>query len=116
MESKGGVVTFSNLFLRRRDIQAFADCRNTHAHICSLSWMQYSDFRDSRRLLRARGERPYGRRATEQRYELAALHHSITSSASASNLSGALSYRAFAVLRLITSSNFVGACTGRSPG
>src|SRR5262245_25264204 len=35
-----------------------------------------------RRLLRARRERPRRRRAAEQRDELAALHHSITSSAS----------------------------------
>jgi len=43
-------------------------------------------------------------------------HHSITSSASASNLSGTSSPSAFAVLRLITNSNFVGCMTGRSAG
>src|SRR6516162_6201352 len=42
--------------------------------------------------------------------------HSITSSASASNLSGIWSPSAFAVFRLITNSYFVGACTGRSAG
>ena len=42
--------------------------------------------------------------------------HSITSSAATSNLSGTVSPSAFAVLRLMTSSNLVGACTGRSPG
>jgi hypothetical protein len=42
--------------------------------------------------------------------------YSITSSASASNLSGMSSRRSFAVLRLMTSSNLIGACTGRSPG
>src|SRR5436190_22304934 len=107
MESKGGVVTFSNLFLRRRDIQAFADCRNTHAHICSLSWMQHSDFRDSRRLLRARGERPYGRRAAEQRDELAPSHHSITSSARTSRIVGISRPSVLAVRKLITRSNLV---------
>jgi hypothetical protein len=39
------------------------------------------------RLLRPRRERPR-RRAAEQRDEIAPLHHSITSSASASSLSG----------------------------
>jgi hypothetical protein len=43
-------------------------------------------------------------------------HHSITSSASASNLSGISRPSALAVLALITSSNFVGSRTGRSPG
>src|SRR5262249_11622134 len=42
--------------------------------------------------------------------------HSITSSARASRLSGTVSPSAFAVLRLITSWNLVGACTGRSAG
>src|ERR1700756_865523 len=42
--------------------------------------------------------------------------HSITSSASASNLSGISRPSALAVLTLITSSNFVGNTTGRSPG
>src|SRR5260370_32661716 len=46
----------------------------------------------------------------------AAFLHSITSSASASNLSGTVNPSAFAVLRLMISSYFVGACTGRSDG
>src|SRR5262249_53898696 len=66
-------------------------------------------------LLRARRERPSRCRAAEQRYELAALHSS-TSSARASRLSGTVRPSSFAVLRLITSSYFVGACTGRSAG
>src|SRR5689334_12158574 len=40
--------------------------------------------------------------------------HSITSSALASTEGGMLNLSAFAVLRLMTSSIFVGACTGRS--
>ena len=44
-----------------------------------------------------------------------ALHHSITSSARASNVGGTSKPIALAVFRLITSSNLVGACTGRSP-
>src|SRR5262249_23267964 len=50
-------------------------------------------------LLRARPEPPCGRRAAEQRDELAAPH-SIASSASASNLSGTVRPSALAVLRL----------------
>ena len=67
------------------------------------------------RLLRPRRERPRDRCAAEQRDELAAFH-SITSSASASNLSGTSRPSAFAVLRFMISSNLVGACTGRSAG
>src|SRR5262249_34359538 len=58
-------------------------------------------------LLRARRERPRGRRAAEQRDELATLH-SITSSARASSVGGSWRPSAFAVVRLITSSYFVG--------
>src|SRR5262245_20869620 len=66
-------------------------------------------------LLRNRRDRPSGR-AAEQRDELAAPHHSITSSARASNVGGTSRPSALAVLRLMTSSYLVGACTGRSPG
>src|SRR5262245_9025536 len=58
--------------------------------------------------------RPRNRRAAEQCDELATTAHSITSSASASTLSGILTPSAFAVLRLITNSNLVGCTTGRS--
>src|SRR6266567_7077531 len=64
-------------------------------------------------LLRPRRERPRCRRAAEQRDELAALH-SITSSARASTLGRMSSPIDLAVLRLITSSYFVGCMTGRS--
>src|SRR5262249_12281632 len=43
-------------------------------------------------------------------------HYSITSSARASSVGGISRPSAFAVLRLITSSYLVGACTGRSAG
>jgi len=47
----------------------------------------------------------------------ARLHsYSITSSARASSVGGTVRPSAFAVLRLMTISNFVGACTGRSAG
>src|SRR5262249_59653542 len=67
-----------------------------------------------RRLLRTCRERPC-RRAAGQRDELAALH-SITSSASNCIVLGTVSPSAFAVLRLITSSNLVGCTTGKSAG
>jgi hypothetical protein len=57
---------------------------------------------------RARRERPRRCGAAEQRDELATLH-SITSSASESNLGGISRPSAFALLRLITSSYLVGA-------
>src|SRR5262249_5252757 len=66
-----------------------------------------------RSLLRARRERPCRSRAAEQRDEFAALH-SITSSARASRLSGTVRPSVLAVLRLRASSNFTGACTGKS--
>src|SRR5215831_5523899 len=66
-------------------------------------------------LLRPRRERPGRRRAAESRDELAALH-SITSSARASRVGGISRPSALAVLRLITKSYLVGACTGRSAG
>src|SRR5262249_9796878 len=65
-------------------------------------------------LLRACRERS-SRRSTKQRDELAAFH-SITSSASASSLSGTSMPSARAVLRLITNSNLVGCWTGKSFG
>src|SRR5215468_2513780 len=63
-------------------------------------------------LLRARRLRPR-RDTAEQRDELAPSH-SITSSARASSVGGTSRPSAFAVFRLIDSSYFVGACTGRS--
>src|SRR5262249_12546985 len=68
----------------------------------------------ARGLLTGAGRRQR-RRAAEQRDEVAALH-SITSSASASSLSGICRPSAWAVLRLTTSSNLVGCITGRSAG
>src|SRR5262249_6422929 len=59
-----------------------------------------------RRLLCPRCQRPPRRRAAEQRDELAPPH-SITSSASASSLSGIWRPSVLAVFRLITSSNLV---------
>src|SRR5262249_14341990 len=68
---------------------------------------QKPDDRQSARLLRARRERPCRGRRAEQRDEGAPLH-SITSSARCWKNKGTSMPSAFAVLRLMTSSNFVG--------
>ena len=68
------------------------------------------------RAARARRERPRRHRTAEHRDELAPLHHSITSSARASNEGGTSRPRALAVFRLRTSSNLVGRITGSSAG
>src|SRR5262249_22098969 len=62
-----------------------------------------------------RGEWPSSSSPTKQRNELAPPH-SITSSARCWSSSGTSRPSTFAVLRFITSSYLVGACTGRSPG
>src|SRR5713101_5654080 len=67
-------------------------------------------------LLRAAGERPDQEAASEDDDESPAGDHWISSSARISNVCGMVSPSAFAVLRLITSSNFVGCSTGSSAG
>ncbi len=64
-------------------------------------------------LLRTRRQRPGGC-AAEKRDELAPFH-SITSSASASSLSGGAMPSSLAVFRLMARTNFVGCWTGNSP-
>src|SRR5262249_41947498 len=76
---------------------------------------QHADAPHFLALLRARRERPPGRRAAEQRDEIAPLH-SITSSARASSVGGISKRSALAVLRLITSSNLLACITGNSAG
>src|ERR1700747_2664207 len=76
---------------------------------------EHADASHAFRLLPARRERPDGHRAAEQRYERAPFH-SITSLARASSVGGTSRPSALAVLRLITSSYLVGACTGKSAG
>src|SRR5262249_60796282 len=75
---------------------------------------EYANTSQSVGLLSTRRKWPR-RRAAEQRDELAAFH-SITSSARASSVGGMVRPSALAVARLMTSSYFVGACTGRSAG
>src|SRR5262245_13290863 len=67
-------------------------------------------------LLPARRNRPCRCCAAEQRDELAARDHSITSSARASSASGTVRPSALAVVRLMTRSNLVGCSIGRSAG
>ena len=68
-------------------------------------------------LLRPRRQRPpRSRRAADERDELAAVVHSMTSSARVRKDSGIVNPRAFAVVRLTTRSNLVGCWTGKSPG
>src|SRR5262252_7533480 len=66
-------------------------------------------------LLSPRRNRP-SCRAAEEGDEVAPLHYSMTSSASAINVGGTLRPSTLAVCRLITSSNLVVCITGRSPG
>jgi hypothetical protein len=73
----------------------------------------YPKSRRRRPMLRPRRERPSRRGTAEKRDELAS-DHSITSSARASKVGGTSRPSAFAVLRLMTNSYLVGACTGRS--
>jgi ABC transporter substrate binding protein len=80
---------------------------------------QHADAPHPLTLLRARRERPRGRRPAEERYELAPLDwcdHSITSSAATSSLSGTVRPSILAVWLLMTSSNLVDCTTGRSAG
>src|SRR5215471_19080841 len=67
-------------------------------------------------LLRARRERPTGRRSTEQRDEIAAVYHSIARSARRSDRGGTVRPSVLAVLRLMTKEKRMGCSTGMSPG
>src|SRR5262249_6569422 len=95
-------------------LQAVAERRYPVDGIDSRRRVEKADHRH-RRLLRPRCERPRRRRAAEQRDECAAFH-SITSSASNCIELGTARPKAFAVLKLITNSNLVDRCTGRSAG
>src|SRR3954470_19438801 len=75
-----------------------------------------ADATDLRAPLGDGSERPCCHRPAGQRDELPPSHHSITSSAVASSVAGTSRPSALAVLRLITSSYLVAACTGRSAG
>src|SRR5262245_55586833 len=67
-------------------------------------------------LRRAAHTKRHGERSAEERDELAAPDHSITSSARARSVGGTSMPSALAVPRLMISSTFVDCCTGRSAG
>jgi opacity protein-like surface antigen len=75
---------------------------------------QHSDPPHTLCLLRARPNRPRDRCGPEERDEFAA-GHSMTSSARASSVAGAVRPSAFAAPRFMMNSYFVGCCTGRLP-
>src|SRR5262249_19556361 len=84
----------------------------------SSAGQQHADTAHPLALLRPRRKQP-GSRTAERRDKLAPLYrcnHSITSSASASSLSGIVRPSVFAVFRLMTNSNLVACITGRSAG
>ncbi len=85
----GGVRTFENpdCFVRFR---ACGVPRRTERFVTTMALQAYLSRDRFRRHLRlcARHKRPHSCRATEQRDELASSHHSITSSARASSISG----------------------------
>ena len=100
------------------DIAGFAQSLAERGHKrCSRagrSRCEVADYRH-RLLLRAHGARCCYR-AAHQEHQLAAFHHSMTSSARARIDGGTVRPSALAVLRLTTSSNVVGCWTGRSAG
>ena len=89
--------------------------RKQIAALVGLAPYDFQEIRSPASPAAARSPRAATRRAAEQRDELAPSH-SITSSASASSYRGLSRPSAFAVLKLITSSYLVGACTGKSAG
>ena len=94
--------------------QALAERGGIWREIATSRAMEESDCRH-RRLLRQHSERPVRSHPAEKRDELAPPH-SITSSAVASSDGGTVRPSPLAVLRLMTRSYLVGACTGRSAG
>jgi hypothetical protein len=95
-------------------IQALAKCGQNNVRKRARLAVEEPNHRH-RRLLRARRERPRGRRAAKQSDENATFH-SITSSARTSTDGGIINPRDFAALSLMTSSSLVGNSTGKSPG
>jgi hypothetical protein len=80
-----------------------------------IAWRQKAYSEDLPRLGLG-GERRGKQNGTRASKERATVYHSITSSARPSSDGGIVRPRALAVLRLMTSSNFVGCSTGRSAG
>src|SRR5437764_1137109 len=112
-----GPAVFDGIVLTLDEIgflQALAERGHAVVRHVSEGFIAEKSHHRHRWLLRPRSERPRCRTA-DQLDELPPLH-SITSSARASTVEGTSRPSALAVLRLITSSYLVGACTGRSTG
>src|SRR5947209_4519398 len=95
----------------RRDKRLAARLR--YARLRQQASVEDADYRHCLLLRRQGASR--GHRAAQKQHQLAPPH-SMTSSARARIASGMVSPRVLAVLRLMTSLNVVGCCTGRSPG
>src|SRR6266480_5210390 len=113
---RGHHVAYTLAFLPARHRLARASL-NAHCGAGGFAWRAADGelYGRSIALLRPCRERPHGRRAAAPRDELAPPH-SITSSAATCSVSGTFMPSAFAVFRLMTSSNLVGCRTGNSAG
>src|SRR6266705_5933299 len=97
-------------------LAALAERRRASSSRVQRSPPSDNQFSNPLRLLRRDDERRGEQAARQTADERAPLHHWMISSARCSSDRGIVSPSALAVLRLITSSNFVGCSTGRSPG
>src|SRR5215469_2273004 len=97
-------------------LEPLPECRQISGVRCGRYHFQQTDTIDFPRLLRPSGKRRSEQTADKVGNERATGDHWITSSARVSSDGGIVRPRALAVLRLITSSNFVGCSTGRSAG
>src|SRR5262249_32068424 len=111
--SATAIVEHHRLAQARMQLLAEDAADNIRAAACRV-WHDEPDGPRGKGFRPANGSGQNYRRTAEQRKEGAAFHvcaHSITSSAVASSVGGTSRPSAFAVLRLITSSYLVGACT-----
>src|SRR5262249_10333429 len=106
---------FVGFFVRSESPFLRPDPRVAYAGVRRAARAQKPDGRQLARLLRAPRERPDRTRAADEGDDLASPHM-ITSSPRNIRDSGIIKPTAVAALRLITSSNLVGNCTGSSPG
>src|SRR5262249_44491857 len=93
---------------------SLAECRVARLTFVSRGGQEHIHASHPLALLRPRRDRPRCRRATEQRDELAASDHSITSSALASNVAGTVTPSDLAVFRFTLNPSLV-ACSPGSP-
>src|SRR5262245_41902334 len=95
-------------------LQALTKCAQTLRERCSSA--QKPNHRHRRLLRTRRRQRPHCCRAAGKQCNELATFHSITSSATASSLSGTVRPSSLAVWALMTSSNLVDCTTGKSTG